>query len=161
MDWSIIPDFHDYSVSSHGQIRNDNTGRYLALTRNQHGVVQVGLMKGGIQHKRSVTLLVANAFLDPPTPNTFDTPINKDGDRLNNDVHNLVWRPRWFAVLYNKQFEDDKMGFDKPIYDISSLEEFDNSMHAATRYGLLDKDIYQATIERTYVWPTYQQFRVI
>lgn len=161
MDWAIISEFPDYSVSDTGQVRNDETGRVLALTRNQHGIIQVGLMRDNRQHKRSVTLLVARAFLPEPTPETFDTPINLDGDRSNNSVDNLMWRPRWFAVRYHKQFNSDRRGFNQPIQDLHSGEIFKTSWDAATKYGLLDREIMIATINRTYVWPTYQQFRVL
>lgn len=161
MEWKVIPDFPDYSVSNRGQIRNDDTGRVLALTRNQNGLVQVGLMNGHHQHKRGVALLVAKAFLPPPVPETFDTPINLDGDRLNNATENLMWRPRWFAVRYHQQFHNDKRGFRGPIQEIRTGELFPNSWQAAITYGLLDIEILVATLNRTYVWPTYQRFREV
>lgn len=161
MEWREIEDFSSYSVSNEGRVRNDNTGRIMALTLNQHGITQVGLMRGGVQYKRGVALLVANAFLDPPMPTTFDTPINLDGDRLNNHMENLMWRPRWFAIMYHRQFYNGKLGFREPVMEINSGEEFPNSFAAATKYGLLDREIMLAALNRTYVWPTYQEFRLI
>ena len=162
MDFQVIDDFPTYSVNSLGQIRNDDTDRIMALTMNQHGVVQVGLMRHGVQHKRSVALLVAKAFLDPPALEAFDTPIHLDGDRFNNRVDNLMWRPRWFAIKYQQQFVD----FHGPLIpnkmiEIKTKAKVKNSWHAATKFGLLDEEIYQAAVNRTYVWPTYQYFRII
>ena len=74
----------------------------MALNMNQYGVVFVGLFNRG-QHKKGVARLVAQAFIERNFP-AYNTPINIDGDRWNNSVNNLAWRPRWFAVKYNRQF---------------------------------------------------------
>lgn len=161
MDWEVIDAFPDYSVSSTGQIRNNETGRVLVLTRNQRGIIIVGMMRNGIQHKRAVALLVANAFLPAPTPATFDTPIHLDGDLSNNCIENLMWRPRWFAIQYHKQFDAPQAAVKGPVQETHTGEFFRNSREAATRYGLLDKEILKAISLRTYVWPTYQLFRAV
>ena len=161
MEWEIIPEFPGYSVSREGRVRNDDTGRILALTKNQHGLIQVGLMRDCNQYKRGVALLVANAFLPPSTIEAFNTPINLDGDRTNNRVENLMWRPRWFAILYHRQFHNDLRGFREPIMEVRTKQRFPNSWEAAITFGLLDREILIATLNRTYVWPTYQEFRLV
>jgi len=160
-DWAPIEEFPGYAVSPDGRVRNLDSGRLLVLTRNQQGVIQVGLMKDREQYKRGVALLVAKAFLDPPPSPAFNTPINLDGDRSNCEVENLAWRPRWFAIKYHQQFHNDLRGFQEPIIEINTKETFNNSWEAAIKYGLLDREILIATLNRTYVWPTYQEFRVI
>lgn len=160
-DWREVDEFRGYSVSSCGRVRNDQTGYILSLLVNQRGIVNVSFNARGIQYKRSVSLLVARAFLPVHPLDSFDTPINLDGDRRNNHISNLMWRPRWFAVDYFKQFQDWRRGFLVPIEETTTGERFENSWHAATKYGLLDKEIYIATLNRTYVWPTYQRFRVL
>lgn len=168
-DWREITEFQGYSVSDCGRVRNDQTGRILVLQLNQTGVPNVGLVKRpyldspSIQTKRSVALLVASTFLTPHPQETFDTPINLDGDRLNNHVNNLMWRPRWFAIRYFDQFRRRNMrwGFETPIEETKTGEVFENSWEATLKYGLLDQDVYIATLNRTYVWPTYQTFRVL
>lgn len=162
MDWEEIEEFPGYSVHCSGVVRNDSTDRLLALQRNQHRVINVGLMKGGVQHKRAVALLVAQAFLGPATPVTFDTPIHLDGDLSNCHVDNLMWRPRWFSLHYHKQFGRVRQpAVPKMIQEKHTGERFHNSMHAATTFGLLDREIFQSMVNRTYVWPTYQEFRVV
>jgi hypothetical protein len=160
-NWKTIELFPDYSVSDQGRIRTDKTGRILALSVNQWGLVQVGLMRDGQQHHRSVPLLVAKAFL-PQNPGPFDTPINLDGDRHNNRVENLAWRPRWFAIKYNRQF---RYPYEYPIYapiiDMKTREVSDNSLECAKRYGLLEQDLVLSILNRTYVWPTYQEFGIL
>lgn len=159
--WKKIDLFSDYSVSDHGNIRTDKSGRILSLSENQFGLLQVGLMRNGTQYHRSVPLLVAKAFV-PRENEAFDTPINLDGDRHNNHVDNLKWRPRWFAIKYNQQF---KHPFDKsimsPIVDLETGEMSNNSMECAQKYGLLEYDLVHSILNRTYVWPTYQQFGVV
>lgn len=160
-DWQEIRSFPNYSVSTLGHIRNEKTGRPMALLKNQYGVINVGLTKDRVQCKRSVALLVATAFL-PNGLDAFDTPINLDGQRSNNRIDNLVWRPRWFATKYFQQFHPNALrGFPTPIEDINTGEYFETSWKAATKYGLIDRQIFIATINHTHVWPTYQQFRQI
>lgn len=159
--WKPIEGFDDYSVSNFGRIRKNKTGRILSVSPNQFNVVQVGLMKEGTQYHRSVPLLVAKAFL-PVKPGPFDTPINLNGDRLDNHVDNLVWRPRWFAIKYNRQF---RYSYDNPInlpiQDKKTGEISTDSFECAKQYGLLEEEIVLAILNRTYVWPTYQEFIVI
>lgn len=158
MMWRSIAEFPRYSISRNGEVVN-NRGHSMVLTRNQQGIVQVGLVRDGKQFKRSVALLVAKAFLPTPTLEAFNTPIHLDGDRFNTHAENLMWRPRWFAVKYHAQFRDNYMAFSGPIVEIHSREKFPNSRAAVITYGLLERDIYMATLNRTYVFPTYQEFR--
>ncbi len=161
-EWSTIKDFPRYSVSEEGEVRNLRTERRLKIKVNQYGVVGVGLMRDGVQFHRSVPLLVAQAFLTRPRP-AFDTPINLDGDRYNNIVSNLMWRPRWFAIAYNRQFKEAfPDAIDAPIADINNPTiVFANSFVCATHFGLLEKDLVLSILNRTYVWPTYQMFGVV
>jgi hypothetical protein len=159
-DWRGIPSFPGYSVSHTGRVRNDDTGRMMSVGRNQFGIAMVGLTRNGIQHRRSVAVLVASTFLPTMNP-SFDTPINLDGDRGNNHVLNLDWRPRWFAVKYFQQFHEEPQGYDVPIEEITTGETFPNTWIAAIRYGLLEMEIVFGMMKNTPVFPTYQLFRVI
>lgn len=158
--WETIHLFEDYEVSDLGRIRSNLTDKILALNENQFGVLQVGLMRDGVQHHRSVPLLVAKAFL-APVAGPFDTPINLDGDRRNNRVENLRWRPRWFAIKYNQQFRYPYVNpIHAPIIDLKTGEISENSLECSKRYGLLEQDLVLSILNRTYVWPTYQEFGI-
>lgn len=161
--WKQIPEFPVYSVSNQGRVRNDYTDRIMARLVNQQGIVNVGLTKGREQHKRSLAILVAKAFVPVEgSPHTFDTPTHLDGDRKNCRSDNLVWRPRWFSIRYHEQFNNERLrGFKVPVEIIDTGERFPTSWEAAVKYGLIDREIMEATLNRTYVWPTYQMFRVI
>lgn len=159
--WKEIDLFPDYSVSDLGRIRTDKSGRLLSLNMNQYGVLQVGLMRQGQQRHRSVPLLVAKAFVPEPG-GPFDTPINLDGDRYNNRSDNLLWRPRWFAIKYNRQFRYPyENSISKPLVDLKTGEVTQNSLECAKRFGLLEDEIVLSILNRTYVWPTYQEFKVL
>lgn len=157
--WKTIPEFPSYGVSTFGRVVNDETGREMIPHMNQSGVVNVGLTKNRIQHRRSLALLVAEAFLEKPTPN-FDTPIHLDGDAYNNRVENLMWRPRWYAIRYKAQFGEPRRGITEQILDIGTGELYDNSWHVATVNGLLERDVVLAIGNRTYTAVTYQRFEL-
>jgi hypothetical protein len=104
---------------------------------------------------------VARAFLMPPSE-IFDTPIQLDGDPLNCHVDNLMWRPRWYAVHYKNQFKDRYDGaLDSPIRSVSDGQQFPNSLAAACRYGLLEREVVLSVHNRTPAWPTYQYFELV
>lgn len=159
--WKEIRKFPGYSVSDHGRVRSDRTGRILAVNENQSGLVYVGLVRQGIQYHRSVPLLVANAFIFRPY-GPFDTPINLDGDRFNNHVDNLEWRPRWFAIKYHMQFKwPPARPIEEPIVEKKTNVVCENSFECAITYGLLEEELIESIERQTYVWPTYQEFRIL
>jgi hypothetical protein len=109
---------------------------------------------------RSLPRLVATAFLPPPSE-VFDTPINLDGDRTNCSVDNLMWRPRWYAIYYVSQFKDRYDNpIEAPVRALDTDEVFDNSLDAACRYGLLEREVVLSVLNKTPTWPTYQMFEL-
>lgn len=157
-EWTRLDEFPDYSISTYGRFMNENTGRILAITRNQQGVMMVGLTRDGVQYRRSVALLVARAFLGVPLNVHFDTPIHVDGNRMNNHIDNIMWRPRWFAVKYNRQFGEVEPT-NSAIEEIYTHEKFENSWDACLKYGLLHEDVMSSLINFSYCFPTNQEFR--
>jgi hypothetical protein len=132
----------------------------MALLVNQHGVVNVGLTKKCVQYKRAVGLLVATAFIDKgDLGESFDCPINLDGDRYNNRAMNLAWRPRWFATKYFQQIEEAHFNDRYPIEELKTRNRFESPWDAALKYGLLQVDILLSVCNGDPVWPTRQVFR--
>ncbi len=158
--WREIADFPSYSVSNEGEVRNDNTERIIRQAQTRSGTAYVGLMDRGTQRKRAVALLVASAFLLVKPFPTFNTPINLNGDRLDNQVTNLSWRTRRFAAQYVQQFNYYTLDYG-PVEEMDTRSEFETSWDAATTYGLLDRDIRESTTNRSRVWPTWQRFRLL
>lgn len=159
--WRQIYEFPAYSVSNMGRVRNDDSGRVMALSRNQYGIINVGLVVGRKQYKRSVALLVADAFLPTWESEAFRTPIHLNGDKSDCRAENLMWRPRWFAAKYHRQFKTGRIAVRKSIMDEKTGRVFRNSLAAAQAFGLLDDDIKFAIDRGETVWPTYQTFRVV
>lgn len=160
-DWRPIQSFSTYSVSSTGRVRNDETGRHMVLSVNQRGIVNVGLMRNNHQYKRSVGLLVADAFVKDGRTPAFNTPMHLDGDKLNNNATNLMWRPLWFARKYAEQLEEAHFEDYYPIVEVNTGEKFENPWDAARKFGLLQADIILSVCNSQRVWPTGQQFRCL
>lgn len=159
--WVPVEGFPGYSVNPLGQVRNDFSGRLLRPRYNQYGVPYVGFMKDGKQCSRSLPRIVAQAFLSPSNA-VFDTPIQLDGDRSNCRADNLMWRPRWYAVLYNRQFEERYVNpINAPIGVAGHDEIFPNSFAAACRFGVLEREVVLSILNNTLAWPTYQQFAIV
>jgi hypothetical protein len=159
-EWIGISEFPGYSVSDLGHVRNDKYDRELSLYVNQRGIVYTGLYKGHEQYKRSVSVLVANAFVTTARRLSFDTPINLDGDRENNRAENLLWRPRWYATEYFHQFQDRGDGIDEEVQEVKTGEIFKSSWQAALSFGLLEREIVRSIMYLTYALPTFQRFQM-
>lgn len=159
--WRKIPEFDKYSVSDAGRVRNDETDKILAIVRNQYGHSMVGLFDGRRQRKRSLHLLVANAFVaNPERRDRFDSIIFLDGDRTNCQSANLEWRPYWFAVRYHDQFQHPR-AMQTPIIETKTGDTYENAWQACLIHGLLERELILSILNRTYVWPTYQVFRFL
>lgn len=160
-NWVPVQGFPGYSVNPLGHVRKDSTGRILHTRLNQYGVPYVGLMREWRQCIRSLPRLVAMAFL--PEPNAvFDTPINLDGDRSNCAADNLMWRPRWYAIRYVNQFGEERYDHSilAPVRALETEETFSDSLAAACRYGLLEREVVMSVLNKTPTWPTYQMFEL-
>jgi hypothetical protein len=158
--WLEIFEFPGYSVSNYGRVRNDYTNHILTLLRNQNGTTHVGMSRGGVQYKRSVAKLVAERFLQHITLDDFSTPIHLNGDRTNNTVSNLAWRPKWFADTYTRQWNALDARVRKPIRDKDTGEVYEDSTHVAKTHGLLERDIVESISTGVKVFPTFQRFEI-
>lgn len=156
-EWRTIEDFPNYMVSDQGQIANRDSGRVVKLSRTRGGLMKVGLVREGRQMQRGVALIVASAFVEGKD-DIFNTPIHLDGIPSNNAADNLVWRPRWFAWKFFRQFEEGVVQQNKKVRDPATGRVYRTMMEAAKAHGLLVHDIWMSVYTGTTTFPTGQTF---
>jgi hypothetical protein len=159
-DWRNVEEFPEYQVNRSGLVRNEDTGRVLSQSYNPQGAKKVGLFDGTRQHTRSVKFLVASAFVEGRCA-LFDTAVNLDGDQTNNQADNLIWRPRWFAMQYSKQFKEiGDWYLYRKVEDVDTERVYDDIVDAAITNGLLLRQILLSIHNNSdEAWPTRQSFR--
>lgn len=89
MKWVKIKDFTNYSVSEHGDVRNDGTGRILAKPFDKDSCVRYHLYKNGKRYTLKAHRLVAKHFLNKVEGKEFVNHI--DENKQNNHFSNLEW----------------------------------------------------------------------
>ncbi len=80
---------YDYSISNHGNVKNNKSGRILKAMSNKKGYYLIDLSKNGKSNKILVHRLVANAFI--PNPENKPQVDHIDNNKTNNNVNNLRW----------------------------------------------------------------------
>ena len=157
-NWVSIDGFPKYKVSDQGRVLNVDSGRIMRESRTRTGIVKIGLFHDGAQHTRSVCTLVATAFVDGRSE-LFDTPTHLDCNHENNTANNLVWRPRWFAWKYRRQFTESSVHHDRgPVIDEQSKTRYSTMFQAALDNGLLVEDIWKSILLKKPTFPTGQLF---
>lgn len=96
--WKKIEDYPKYSVSNHGRVRNDKTGKILALRSVAHGYLQIRIHNENGNRQFGVHRLVAQAFIS--NPDNLPVVNHKDEDKTNNDISNLEWCTQQYNVCY-------------------------------------------------------------
>jgi hypothetical protein len=156
--WVEIPDFPNYSISSYGAVRNDVRRRPVHQSTTLQGEHKVGLVVGGKQFTRSVKVLVADAFVEKTNP-YHNTPIHLDGNKSNNHVDNLIWRPFWFACKYSRQMKTlPRYAGIGPLCDRETGLRYDDVVQASFMNGLLFEEVHMSLVDKIQVFPTWQIF---
>lgn len=160
--WHELEEFPDYAVSDRGEIVNIKNGMPRRTSTNQNGIVKITLYIDGKElATRSVAVLVAEAFCDGQN-DLFNTPIHLDGDRDNCRASNLMWRPRWFAVQYHRQFYSDEFHrMDVPIQEITTGRRYSSVKEACIDLGLYYNDVYRSYVHEQPVPITKHEFRLL
>lgn len=155
-----IVGFPAYEITSHGRVFN-KYGREMVLTPNTQGELTVGLVRYGRQIRFSVKCLVARHFVKGES-DIFNTPIYLDGDVHNLHASNIVWRPRWFAWKYKRQFITSPAWYTAfRVVDLVDQVEYENIADAAVKNGLLCYDIFMSIHNENVVFPTEQLFTYV
>jgi len=88
IEWRIIDDMPRYSVSNHGDIKNNDTGRIISPVKSK-GYLLVGLYCNGIRFFFPRHRLVAMAFI--PNPDNKPQVNHINGIKSDNRHTNLEW----------------------------------------------------------------------
>lgn len=139
-EWTPIKEFPNYEVSTAGRVQNAHTMRIMTGTPNQGGIPNVILTKENRHYRRAIAPLVAHTYLPPHEHYAYDTPINLDGNRFNNRVRNLAWRPLWFARKYHAQFKEP-WRYTGPVQIVETGEYFDYMQEMIIKYGLIETQV--------------------
>lgn len=159
--WHELDEFPDYAVSDLGEVHNIKTGMPRRTSINQQGIVKISLYQGRELITRSVAVLVAEAFVEGQTE-FFNTPIHLDGDRENCRAENLMWRPRWFAVQYHRQFNSEIFHhMDVEIMDVDTGKIYYSVKDACMDLGLYYNDVYRSYVHEQPIPLTKNEFRLV
>ena len=87
--WKTIPGYPDYSVSTYGRVKKNETNKILVLTDDSRGYPALSLRNDSGWHTETVHRLVAENFIPNPCGKT--TVNHVDGNKRNNHISNLEW----------------------------------------------------------------------
>lgn len=138
--WMPIKEFPKYSVNPDGLIKNHKRDTIVKGRQNRQGIVMVNLSRGNHRLTRSVALIVAEAYLQPPRNEAYNSIIYLDGDRGNCQANNLMWRPRWYAIRYHAMFDKEPINVSVLIEDTGEI--FGTLREACMKYGLVEDYTY-------------------
>lgn len=85
-----IDGFPNYCVSDTGNVINKKTGRILKPRADSHNYMCVNLQKEGKGQNKLLHRLVADAFLEQPSPEAWQVD-HKNGNKRDNRVSNLEY----------------------------------------------------------------------
>jgi HNH endonuclease/NUMOD4 motif len=98
-EWRMVPDFPRYDASTMGRIRNRGTGRYMTLKRARDGYLHIGLTKDGTPHEKLVHRIIAQTWLENPSPE-MGLVNHKNRERHDNRIINLEWCTRSYNAKH-------------------------------------------------------------
>lgn len=154
-----IEGFPDYVVDRDGTVYNSR-GSVRRPSLTQDGAVKITLYREGKPYTKSLPLLVAKTHLyNDHDPEIFDTPIHLDNNPQNNHVDNLAWRPRWFAVKYQRQYWNREYRFAKTsVIDEQTGEVYKTLLEVCQKFGFLYIDVINSCTRGTHVFPSWKSF---
>ena len=87
--YKIIAGFETYSVSDHGNVKNNKTARIMKTRFHPEGYIIVDMRLNKQRYSKRVHILVANAFIANPDEKACVDHI--DNIKSNNNINNLRW----------------------------------------------------------------------
>jgi hypothetical protein len=158
-DWAEIEGFSGYAVSNRGYIMNTRTDTILSISKNREGIARVGMFSDeGVYTSRSIAVLVARAFV-PRDSEEFNAPIHCNGDRMDCDAGNLLWRPRWHAVHFHRQFHHPGFRRQVKLENLKTGERYQLLADPCVQYGLRYVDVIKSYTNHEPTFPTWHEYR--
>lgn len=158
-----IDGFPGYLIGRDGTVYTEYRMQVRKPSFTREGAVKITLFKDGKGYTRSLPRLVAETHLyNDFDPEIFTTPIHLDNDLSNNHVDNLAWRPRWFAVKYQKQYWNREYRFaTTKVQDVATGEVYHSLMEVCQKFGILFVDVLDSCTREKTVFPTWKVFRFV
>lgn len=110
-----IKGFEDYQITDDGRVWNKKSNKWLKPWLNDAGYYCVDLTKDGVEHKKRLHRIIAEAFIDNPENKPFIDHINTI--RTDNSISNLRWCTRLenannpLTRLHNSESQKKKAPF--------------------------------------------------
>lgn len=141
-----IPEFPDYEIDETGTIYTARNGALRRFSRTMDGAPKITLYRDGIPYTRSLALLVAQVHLhNDHDPNVFNTPIHLNNDPMDCRVENLMWRPRWFALKYHRQYWLEEFRYaTTELVDMETGTAYRGFVEPCQTFGLLYLDVIRS-----------------
>ena len=87
--WKKIDGYDNYSVSTLGRVRNDETRKIFKGGKKTNGYLNVGLSKNGVKKSHLIHRLVALTFI--PNPDNKPCVDHRDNNKTDNRIEVLRW----------------------------------------------------------------------
>lgn len=101
--WETVAGFIRYEVSTLGRFRRKSTGKLLGGNTSHNGYLHIGLLKDGKQITKLSHRLIAETFLEKPSPLHNDVN-HKNKKRMDNRVSNLEWLTRSQHAKHSRNY---------------------------------------------------------
>lgn len=160
-EWRPLEEFPKYEVSNLAEFVNARTDNNINPSKSRFGHSKITLTRDKEQLTRSVAQLVAQTFIPQPEEH-FDTPIHLNGDLMDCAVANLMWRPRWFAIRYHKQFRYDNFHLDQAHrVEINTNSHYYSMKELCTTLGVYQGDVIESCYQGAPVFPDWWEFELL
>ena len=168
--WKTIDKYPRYSVSSHGRVKNNETGNILkpfCIGNKSHQYYAVDFYP---IKNRKIHRLVAEAFI--PNPMNKREVNHKDGNHFNNNVENLEWVSgsenclHAYRVLGREKFVGSRNPYSKKVVRIEDGKVYGSLQEAAADNGLKSHACISVALKRKtrraggYHWKYYEETAV-
>ena len=148
-EFRIIKEFPNYSVSSFGRIKNNNTGRILKPDISKNGYFAVRLCKDGKTKHKVIHRIVGEVFITNYNNKQCIDHINNN--KLDNNVSNLRWvtqqenlmnmklnsnnTSKYKGVCYSKQLNKWKayIHFNRKIINLGYFNSIEDAINVRVK----------------------------